>query len=767
MTKAQTGAPDERGTAPLSAEDQAASSGIALAGASDERSEPGWQREDAKASAHGDAELDCAPMMIIRLDADGRVNHVNEAWRQFVRRSGAPRPPADGLGRRYLELLSTVSAPASRAVARLLQQLPLAAGAVLSDVYRCDVQQALHWFRVEARRLADGVLVMHTDISEQRRAEAYLLIQSLVSSALAARQPLVSACRRIIAMSSESLGWDFAAVWVPNDWQKLVCADVWVDARIAGSEFENLCRATTFERGKDLPGRVWETQRPHWVHDIEAAHAFPRLQRGRAIGLQSGFAVPLQCEGHVFAVLEFFATVARPEDPELIELLSVAGFQLGADELRARALVRAEAAEAGALLMRTRFEAVSEHAPGYILWIDRAFRIQFINRVMPHHRREDIIGSDCLSFVPPTAQPAYKAKLQAVFDTGAPQHHELSVSGPDGREMWLSIQMSPMREKGEIVGAVITSLDCTELKRTQMEFAAAQRWVSVGTLAAGIAHEINTPIQFVNDNLHFIGNATRRLLALAQMVDPMASRVGELPPEPDLRAAAEDAARAVKAARLPYLAAEVPKAIQACIEGLGRVSTIVQSLKEFASAPSEQMEFADLNRIIERSLAIAVNEYRYVAELQTHLGELPPVRCQPNEIGQVVLNLVINAAHAIADVVCHTDRKGELDVSTWREGDQAIIAIRDTGTGIPEAIRPRIFDPFFTTKPVGKGTGQGLALAWAVIQQKHAGTLTFESVVGGGTTFYIRLPITGRPTDEPRSETLATPTDGAPPDDMA
>jgi len=746
MTKAQKRATDQRGL-PSAADERGASSGVAPARASDERSH-GELREAtpydaAERVARADAELDCAPIMIVRLEADGRVNHVNEAWRQFVRQCGAQTPRADGLGQPYLELVRGLNEPAAKAVGRALQQLPATPGAVGREEYRCDLERSLHWFRLEARRLTDGVLLMHTDITDQRRAEAHLLIQSIVSTALAGRQPLVSACRRIIGMTSEKLGWEFAAIWVPTDWQQLVCSDVWMGPRLAGSEFENLCRTTTFERGQGLPGRVWETRQPLWIDDVATADSFPRLQRGRAIGLRSGFAVPLQCEGQVFAVLEFFTTVARPEDPELIELLSIAGFQLGADELRARAVVRAEAAEAGALHTRTQFDAISENAPGYILWIDRSFRIQFINRVMPHHRRDEIIGSDCLGILPTAEHPAMTNKLRAVFDTGTPQRHELSMPGPDGREIWLSIQMGPMRERGEVTGVVITALDSTELKRTQMEFTAAQRWVSVGTLAAGIAHEINTPIQFVSDNLDFIGNATRRLLTLAQKVAPLHQGITDGAPEPALREAAAAAHQAAKAARLAFLEAEVPKAINACIEGLGRVSTIVQSLKEFARPPSEHMELADLNHVVERSLAIAINEYRYVAELTTRFGELPPVRCQASEIGQVVLNLVVNAAHAIADVVRNTENKGQLEVCTWRDGDQAIIAIRDSGTGISEDIRPRIFDPFFTTKAVGKGTGQGLALAWAVIKQKHGGTLTFESTVGEGTVFYIRLPIAG------------------------
>lgn len=692
-----------------------------------------------------DAELDCAPIMIVRLDADCRITHVNEAWRQFARNSGGAVLRDDGLGQPYLEIINGMCEPAGRAVARVLQQLPSGAGAAARDEYRCDIEQALHWFSLEARRLTDGVLLMHTDISGQRRAGAHLLIQSFVSTALAGRQPLVSACRRIIGMTCETLGWDFAAVWVPNDWQRLVCSDVWANSRVSGCEFDNLSRTTTFAPGQGLPGRVWDTQRPLWLNDL-GSDAFPRFKLARAVGLTCGFAVPLQREGQVFAVLEFFSTAARPEDPELVELLSIAGFQLGADELRARAVVRAEAAEAGALLTRTQFDAISENAPGYILWIDRDWRIQFINRVMPQYRRDEIIGADCSTFWPAGEHAAMSTKLRAVFDTGTPQRHELSIPGPDGREIWLSIQMGPMREKGEIVGVVITSLDSTELKRTQLEFAAAQRWASVGTLAAGIAHEINTPIQFVSDNVHFIDNASRRLLELVRKLAALPQSIADGVPQAELCAAAAAAIQDTRASRLAFLEAEVPKAIEACIEGLGRVTTIVQSLKEFAHPPSEHMEMADLNHVVERSLAIAINEYRYVADLETQFGDLPPVRCHAGEIGQVILNLVVNAGHAIADVVQGREQKGTLEVRTWQEDNRAIIAIRDTGTGIPEAIRPRIFDPYFTTKAVGKGTGQGLALAWAVIEQKHGGTLTFESTVGEGTTFFIRLPIEGMPT---------------------
>jgi signal transduction histidine kinase len=151
----------------------------------------------------------------------------------------------------------------------------------------------------------------------------------------------------------------------------------------------------------------------------------------------------------------------------------------------------------------------------------------------------------------------------------------------------------------------------------------------------------------------------------------------------------------------------------------------------------------DLNRTVQNSLTIATNEYKYVADLEVEFGDLPPVTCYANEIGQAVLNITVNAAHAIGDVVRGSDRKGLISVRTWRDGDSAMISIRDSGSGIPEGIRSRIFDPFFTTKDVGKGTGQGLAIAWSAVKERHKGQLTFETKMGVGTTFVIRLPIAG------------------------
>jgi signal transduction histidine kinase len=283
-------------------------------------------------------------------------------------------------------------------------------------------------------------------------------------------------------------------------------------------------------------------------------------------------------------------------------------------------------------------------------------------------------------------------------------------------------------------------LDVTDQRRLENDLAQAQKLESVGRLAAGVAHEINTPVQFVSDSVHFVREA---MDDLADIVDKyrtlrLATKNGL-----DIAAAAKAAEDAENEADLDYILENAPVALDRARDGLSRVAVIVRSMKEFAHPDRKEMAQTDLNQAISSTLIIAANEYKYVADLETQFGDLPLVNCYAGEINQVVLNLIVNAAHAIADVVKGTPLKGKISVRTRVDGELIEIAIGDTGRGIPVDVRARIFEPFFTTKEVGKGTGQGLAIARAVVVDKHAGTLHFETEVGQGTTFYIRLPIHG------------------------
>ncbi len=281
-----------------------------------------------------------------------------------------------------------------------------------------------------------------------------------------------------------------------------------------------------------------------------------------------------------------------------------------------------------------------------------------------------------------------------------------------------------------------------ELRMTQTQLCRAETLESVGRLTAGIAHEINTPIQYVGDNVRFVEEAFGELGWLLQKYQELLSAAKNGGPEPDLTADVEAAAQAVD---VEYLLEEVPKAVEQSLDGVQRVETIVRAVTEFSHPGTDQQRPTDLNRAITTTIAVSRNEWKYVAELVTEFDpDLPPVPCLPGEFNQVMLNLIVNAAHAIAAALGDSpEDKGTITVRTRREGDWAEIRIRDTGSGIPAAIRTRIFDRFFTTKEVGRGTGQGLAIARSVVVDKHGGTLTFETEEGKGTTFIIRLPLDG------------------------
>jgi signal transduction histidine kinase len=288
---------------------------------------------------------------------------------------------------------------------------------------------------------------------------------------------------------------------------------------------------------------------------------------------------------------------------------------------------------------------------------------------------------------------------------------------------------------------VVSFLDITDRKREEMELRHGQKLEAVGRLAAGIAHEINTPIQFVSDNTRFLqtsfGDELRLVHKYQEICDQAAA--GQVAPE-----TLKQVREIRETSDWDYLEGEIPKAMEQMLEGLGRVATIVRGMKEFSHVDrSNEKAPGDLNRALESTLIVARNELKYVADVETHFGELPPVICHLGDLNQVFLNLLVNAAHSIEDVVRGTPNKGRIKVNTHAEDGWVEVSISDSGTGIPEEVRDKIFDPFFTTKGVGKGTGQGLALARAIVVEKHGGTLTFETETGKGTTFFVRLPLMG------------------------
>jgi signal transduction histidine kinase len=309
--------------------------------------------------------------------------------------------------------------------------------------------------------------------------------------------------------------------------------------------------------------------------------------------------------------------------------------------------------------------------------------------------------------------------------------------------------ITPVRASGhsEISHFIAIKQDMTKQKeaekerqRMELQLRQAQKLEAVGQLAAGIAHEINTPIQYVGDNLRFVQDSFQDLQNILGDHERLLQHAKKDSLTPELVAQFEET---LKNTDLRYLSEQVPAAIKDSLEGVDRVTKIVRAMKEFSHPGSKEKSDTDLNHAIETTVTVARNEWKYVADLKLDLDpELPHISCFVGEFNQVVLNLVVNAAQAIGDVVKHQPgTKGTITIRTRRDGDNVEVRVSDTGTGIPEAVRPRIFEPFFTTKDVGKGTGQGLSVVYSCIVKQHAGSVTFDTELGKGTTFIVRLPI--------------------------
>jgi two-component system NtrC family sensor kinase len=394
-------------------------------------------------------------------------------------------------------------------------------------------------------------------------------------------------------------------------------------------------------------------------------------------------------------------------------------------------------------------------APGTIVYCNQA--------TADHHgyRREELIGQHITLIGPRDWDSARHLQARETLKREKIIAFESQVLRKDNSTFWLGLTIKPVFDAaGEITYSVSTGADITarreaaskqrelqqqlitdmkEREHMASELQLAQKLESVGRLAAGVAHEINTPIQYVGDSLHFLRTAYDEIKSV---LERYRSGIDSLPADPAVAKLQQTLAEAAATIDLEFLQTEIPKAFERTFDGAERVTGIVRAMKEFSHPDAQEHSSADINHALRTTLIVATNEYKYLATMHTEFAELPLVICNISELNQVFLNLIVNAAHAIHDAGKDTST-GEIWISTAVEDDAVTVTIRDNGCGIPQENLDKIYDPFFTTKEVGRGTGQGLAITRSIIVDKHGGEVNASSTVGVGTQFVLRLLIAG------------------------
>ena len=310
----------------------------------------------------------------------------------------------------------------------------------------------------------------------------------------------------------------------------------------------------------------------------------------------------------------------------------------------------------------------------------------------------------------------------------------IEASGREGNKFHLQIKGKVVKNGDEVEKMIIVVKDITEIKLLENDLAHSQKLEAVGQLAAGIAHEINTPAQFVSDNLAFMKDGVQELFDALEEINHLINNTDSENLQTRIKALIDES-------DIDYLKEEIPTAMEQSFDGINRVAKIVRAMKDY-SHPGDSMELADINSAIESTVTISKSEWKYSAEVELELEpELPLVECVLSDINQVVLNMIVNAAHAIGEKTEGKESSpGVIKITTKSLDDHVEISIADNGNGIPAEIQDKVFDPFFTTKAVGKGTGQGLHIAHKIVVNKHGGDLSVDSTVGEGTTFTITLP---------------------------
>ncbi len=349
----------------------------------------------------------------------------------------------------------------------------------------------------------------------------------------------------------------------------------------------------------------------------------------------------------------------------------------------------------------------------------------------------DLEGKKISDFIFEQDKEKYKNRLNNI-EPGKPINNELRMLNKKGELRWIRISEKLIFKENKIVESQGVMTDITEKKNLESQLIQSQKLESIGQLAAGIAHEINTPIQFIGDNTTFVRESFTNYIRLSNIFRNMINAIEK---NVNIKKYIHNYKEILNSADINFLNEEIPTALSQTLEGVARVSEIVKAMKAFSHPGVEEKTLTNINDAIKNTIIVARNEWKYIANLITDLdNSIPDIPCLPGLFNQVILNLIINACHAIEERKKISPEKGEIKIKTKMENNFVVIEITDNGIGIPKENETKIFDPFYTTKEVGKGTGQGLSIAYDAIVNKHNGEIYFESEKNVGTTFIIKIP---------------------------
>ncbi len=627
-----------------------------------------------------DAALRSLPVLLIT------SSYVEPADRELARRAGAtdllPRTP---------ELVELLEALRSTLVASP-QTAPLAPD-VMADLEREHNRRVF--------RQLERQVMLNTGLAKRCSSLASeLTVLTGISEAVLKQRNVDTALDEAIAECFDAGGISVGALYLVGEGDQMAVRPIGTGSPATSAE-----ELTSFFGHHDLLHETIRAGRTLYLpsNTVPREVAEHILQRSQA---RAVLVVPLL---HVDAPLGGLLMVARGRELDHEDWVSFAhgvATQISHVLTLARAFTAREAAERRAVEHAAVLDAMILSAPDVVVHLDLDGTIRFINRTLRAATTDELIGTNLLDYAAGDHQRDLRRAMANLIETGEPQGFEAPAQRPDGSQVWYSTRLGPVKEHGKLVGAVVVSRDVSDKKQTEMHLMVADRMASVGTLAAGVAHEINNPLASVIANLD---------MAL-QDVDE-ASDQATLPG--DLRDMLQDARTAAD-----------------------RVREIVRDLKIFSRAEEERQGSVDVQHVLESTLRMAWNELRHRARLVKTYAEVPRVEANESRLGQVFLNLIINAVHAMP---AGNYDGNELRISTSVDAaGRVVVTIGDTGSGIPVEVRPRLFTPFFTTKPVGVGTGLGLAISHRIISQM-GGTITFETEVGKGTDFHVTLPLATSP----------------------